>query len=51
MDDYGALITGSVYTDINGERQDPNVKMIDAWPGVVTGNPHQPDAVFSIVQP
>jgi len=32
------FITGSVYTDINGERTDPNVRMIDALLGLVTGN-------------
>jgi hypothetical protein len=29
LDDHKALITGSVYTDVNGERQDPNVRLID----------------------
>jgi hypothetical protein len=31
------LITGSVYTDVNGERQDPNVRMVDALLGIVAG--------------
>jgi hypothetical protein len=38
-DDHGPLITGSVYTDINGERQDPNVRTIDALRAVVASNP------------
>jgi hypothetical protein len=28
-DDHEPLMTGSVYTDINGERQDPNVRTVD----------------------
>jgi hypothetical protein len=36
-----ALLTGSVYTDVNGERQDPNVRMIDALLGIVTGSRRQ----------
>src|SRR5947209_3292826 len=35
-DENHPLITGSVYTDINGERTDPNVRMIDALLGLVT---------------
>jgi hypothetical protein len=35
--DDGPLITGSVYTDINGERQDPNVRMVDTLLGIVAG--------------
>ena len=42
-DDHEALITGSVYTDVNGERQDPNVRVIDALLGVVTSNQRQPN--------
>ena len=34
-DDEEPLMTGSVYTDINGERQDPNVRMVDALLGMV----------------
>jgi hypothetical protein len=34
-DDDELLITGSVYTDVNGERRDPNVPMIDALLGMV----------------
>src|SRR5436305_10839436 len=37
------LITGSVCTDINGERTDPNVRMIDALLGLVTSNTSQED--------
>ena len=36
-------MTGSVCTDINGERTDPNVRMIDALLGLVTGNASQED--------
>ena len=36
-DDQEPLVTGSVYTDINGERQDPNVRMVDALLGAVAG--------------
>ena len=38
-DDHEALITGSVYTDVNGERQDPNVRLIDTLRRVIAGNP------------
>jgi hypothetical protein len=34
-DDHEALITGSVYTDVNGERQDPNTRMIYTLRGVL----------------
>ncbi|KAH7305354.1 hypothetical protein BKA65DRAFT_365141, partial [Rhexocercosporidium sp. MPI-PUGE-AT-0058] len=37
-DDHEALITGSVYTDVNGERQDPNVRLIDTLRRVMAGN-------------
>ena len=37
-DDHEALISGSVYTDVNGERQDPNVRMIDTLREVVSRN-------------
>jgi len=48
-DDPDAFITGSVYTDINGERIDPNVRMIDALLGLVTGNSSsKPDEDSSI---
>jgi hypothetical protein len=42
-DEDDPLITGSVYTDINGERTDPNVQMIDALLGLVTDSSSQPD--------
>src|SRR5579871_5430798 len=32
------FVTGSVYTDVNGERTDPNLRLIDALLGVVSGN-------------
>src|SRR5271163_2880415 len=35
--------TGSVYTDINGERANPDIQMIDALLGVITSNSHQAD--------
>ena len=35
-DDDEPLLTGSVYTDVNGERRDPNVPMIDALLCMVT---------------
>jgi hypothetical protein len=37
-DDHEAFISSSVYTDVNGERQDPNVRMIDTLREVVTRN-------------
>ena len=37
-DDNKAFISGSVYTDVNGERQDPNVWFIDTLWKVMTGN-------------
>jgi hypothetical protein len=42
-DESDPLMTGSVCTDINGERTDPNVRMIDALLGLVTGNASQED--------
>jgi hypothetical protein len=38
VDDHEALISGSVYTDVNGERQDPNARMIDTLREVVSRN-------------
>ena len=38
-DDHEAFISGSVYTDVNGERQDPNVRFIDTLRKVMAGNP------------
>jgi hypothetical protein len=38
VDDHEALISGSVYTDVNGERQDPNARMIDTLREVVARN-------------
>jgi hypothetical protein len=38
-----ALVTGSVFTDINGERQDPNRRWIDALRTVMTDNPCKAD--------
>ena len=36
--DNDPFVTGSVYTDVNGEWMDPNLQLIDALLGVVTGN-------------
>ena len=41
--DNNPFVTGSVYTDVNGERTDPNLRLIDALLGVVTGNSPQVD--------
>jgi hypothetical protein len=37
-DNNSPFVTGSVYTDVNGERTDPNLRLIDALLGVVTNN-------------
>jgi hypothetical protein len=37
-DDHELLISSSVYTDVNGERQDPYARMIDTLREVVTAN-------------
>jgi hypothetical protein len=37
------FITGSVYTDVNGERTDPTLRLIDSLLGVVTGNSSRVD--------
>jgi hypothetical protein len=36
--DNDPFVTGSVYADVNGERTDSNLRLIDALLGVVTGN-------------
>jgi hypothetical protein len=36
--DHDPFVTGSVYTDINGERTDPNVRMIDALLGITAND-------------
>ena len=41
--DQDPLITGSVYTDVNGERVDPNLRLIDALLEVVTSEPSHVD--------
>jgi hypothetical protein len=41
--DSDPFVTGSVYTDINGERTDPNLRLIDALLGVVSGNSSRVD--------
>ena len=40
------MVTGSVYTDINGEGTDPNIRMIDALLGVVAGNAPNADEII-----
>ena len=40
-DNHGPLITGSVCTDINGERRDPNVQMIRTLLKAVTSSRYQ----------
>ena len=35
-DEHDPFITGSIYTDINGERTNPDIRIIDALLGVVT---------------
>ncbi|KAH7029969.1 hypothetical protein B0J12DRAFT_768917 [Macrophomina phaseolina] len=40
--DGGPLMTGSVSTDINGERQDPNMRMLDTLLSVVTNRSAPP---------
>ena len=42
-DDNDPFITGSVYTDVNGERRDPNVPMIDALLGMVANRSNPTD--------
>jgi hypothetical protein len=37
FDENDPLLSGSVYTDINGERADPNLRTIDNLLGIVTG--------------
>jgi hypothetical protein len=44
-DDPEALMTGSVYTDINSERQNPNIRMIDTLLGMVASNPYRTDEI------
>ncbi|OKO94694.1 ATP-dependent DNA helicase pfh1 [Penicillium subrubescens] len=43
----GPHITGSIFTDINGERQDPNVCALDALVSVVTNRPPPSREVMS----
>ena len=43
------FITSSVYTDVNGEWTDPNLQLIDALLGVVTGNSPQVDETTQAV--
>ena len=35
---HNPFVTGSIYTDVNGERVNPNIQMIDALLGVMSGN-------------
>jgi hypothetical protein len=48
-DDQETFITGSVYTDVNGERQDPNVRMINTLLGLVN-NPLQSNQSGSVLE-
>ncbi|KAL6405631.1 hypothetical protein AUP68_11392, partial [Ilyonectria robusta] len=41
-DDGGPLMTGSVSTDINGERQDPNIRTLDTLFSIVANRPAAP---------
>src|ERR1700735_1805330 len=43
VDDNDPFITGSVYTDVNGERRDPSGPMIDALLGIVTDRSNPTD--------
>ena len=43
VDDNDPFITGSVYTDVNGERRDPSGPMIDALLGMVTDRSNPTD--------
>lgn len=45
------FITGSVSTDINGERQDPNLRVLDALFGVITNRPLTLSEVTSAKKP
>ncbi|KAH6974061.1 hypothetical protein EDB80DRAFT_831121, partial [Ilyonectria destructans] len=44
--DNDPFVTGSVYTDVNGERTDSNLRLIDALLGVVTGNTRWVDETY-----
>ena len=41
VNDNDPFVTGSVYTDVNGERTDPNLRLIDGLLGVITGKSSQ----------
>jgi hypothetical protein len=41
-DDHEALVSGSIYTDVNGERQDPDVRLVHSLQGMIAGNPCVP---------
>ncbi|KAH6985174.1 hypothetical protein EDB80DRAFT_232831 [Ilyonectria destructans] len=41
-DDGGPLMTGSVSTDVNGERQDPNIRTLDTLFSIVANRPAAP---------
>jgi len=46
-DNNNQLLTGSVYTDINAERVDPQVQMIDALLGLISDSPSQQHETLS----
>jgi hypothetical protein len=42
-DNHEVLISGSVCTDVNGERQDPNVRLVDTLRKVMASEPCRPN--------
>jgi hypothetical protein len=44
VDGHEGIISGSVYTDVNGEREDPDVRLIDTLRRVMAPNESTPDA-------
>lgn len=43
VDDHGAFMTGSVYTDVNEERRDPDGRFMQTLRRVMAGNPCTPN--------
>jgi hypothetical protein len=50
VDDHDPFVTGSIYTDINGERIDANVRMIDTLLGLVSSSSSQGDKVTEAIE-
>jgi hypothetical protein len=48
--DDDPLVTGSVYTDVNGERADPTLRLIDALLGVMTSDLSQADEITPVTE-